>query len=82
MRLLRICEENRSGEDKVITSIEEMNLPTPEYEEYEDSIRVIIYAHKEYAKMAAEERLRATYQHCCLKYVNKDIFIWLKNPGE
>lgn len=72
MRLLRICEEKGSGVDKVITSIEEMNLPAPEYEEYEDSIRVIIYAHKEYAKMTEEERLRATYQHCCLKYVNKE----------
>lgn len=27
MRLLRICEEKGSGVDKVITSIEEMNLP-------------------------------------------------------
>lgn len=72
MRLLRICEEKGSGVDKVITSIEEMNLPAPEYEEYEDSIRVIIYAHKEYAKMTEEERVRATYQHCCLKYVNKE----------
>lgn len=69
MRLLRICEEKGSGVDKVITSIEEMNLPAPEYE---DSIRVIIYAHKEYAKMTEEERVRATYQHCCLKYVNKE----------
>lgn len=72
MRLLKICEEKGSGVDKVITSIEEMNLPAPEYEEYEDSIRVILYAHKEYAKMTEEERLRATYQHCCLKYVNKE----------
>ena len=73
MRLLGICEEKGSGVDKVITSIEEMNLPAPEYEEYEDSIRVIIYAHKDYAKMTEEERLRATYQHCCLKYVNKEL---------
>jgi len=72
MRLLKICEEKGSGVDKVITSIEEMNLPPPEYEEYEDSIRVILYSHKSYAKMTEEERLRATYQHCCLKYVNKE----------
>lgn len=73
MRLLRICEEKGSGVDKVITSIEEMNLPAPEFEEYEDSIRVIIFAHKDYSKMTEEERIRATYQHCCLKFVNKEI---------
>lgn len=39
---------------------------------YEDSIRVILYAHKDYAKMTETERIRATYQHCCLKYVNKE----------
>lgn len=72
MRLLRICEEKGSGVDKVITAIEEENLPAPEYEEYEDSIRVILYAHKEYSKMTEEERIRATYQHCSLKYVNKE----------
>lgn len=72
MRLLKICEEKGSGVDKVITSIEEMNLPAPEYEEYENSLRVIIYAHKNYNKMTEEEKLRATYQHCSLKYVNKE----------
>ena len=66
MRLLRICEEKGSGVDKVITAIEEENLPAPEYEEYEDSIRVILYAHKEYSKMTEEERIRATYQHLLL----------------
>ena len=72
MRLLKICEEEGSGVDKVVTSIEEMYLPAPEYEVYEDSIRVILYPYKEYAKLTEEERLRATYQHCCIKYVNRD----------
>lgn len=72
MRLLHICEEKGSGIDKVITSIEKENLPAPEYETYEDSIRVILYSYKEYSKMTEEERIRATYQHCCLKYVNKE----------
>ena len=40
-----------------------MNLPASEFEEYEDSIRVIIFAHKDYSKMTEEERIRATYQH-------------------
>lgn len=72
MRLLKICEEKGSGVDKVITAIEQENLPAPDYEEYEDSIRVILYAHKEYSKMTEEERIRATYQHCSLKCVNKE----------
>lgn len=50
-----------------------MNLPASEFEEYEDSIRVIIFAHKDYSKMTEEERIRATYQHWCLKFVNKEI---------
>lgn len=72
LRLLHICEEQGSGIDKVITSIEKENLPAPEYETYENSIRVILYSYKEYSKMTEEERIRATYQHCCLKYVNKE----------
>ena len=72
MRLLKLCEEKGSGVDKVVSSIEAMYLPAPEYEEYEDSLRVILYPYKEYAKLTEIERLRATYQHCSVKYVNKE----------
>ena len=77
MRLLKLCEEKGSGVDKVVSSMEAMYLPAPEYEEYEDSLRVILYPYKEYAKLTEIERLRATYQHCCVKYVNKEFLFFV-----
>lgn len=37
-----------------------------------DHTRVILYAHKEYAKMRKDDGYRACYLHACLKRVNRD----------
>ena len=34
--------------------------------------RQVLFAHKDYRDMEQEDRVRACYQHCCLKYVNRE----------
>lgn len=73
MRRIGICEERGSGFDKVVSQTEYYQLPAPEIEIYNDHTKVILYAHKEYAKMSKEDRYRACYLHACLKRVNRDV---------
>ncbi len=73
MRRIGVCEERGSGYDKVVFQTEFYQLPAPEIEIYNDHTKVILYAHKEYAKMSKDDRYRACYLHACLKRVNRDV---------
>ena len=73
MRRIGVCEERGSGYDKVVFQTEYYQLPAPEIEIYNDHTKVILYAHKEYAKMTKEDRYRACYLHACIKRVNRDV---------
>ena len=73
MRRIGICEERGSGYDKVVFQTELYQLPAPEIEIYNDHTKVILYSHKEYAKMSKDDRIRACYLHACLKRVNRDV---------
>lgn len=72
MRRINICEERGSGIDKVVDSIEVYQLPAPKFIAEEDYLRVILFAHKSLRDMDKEDKIRASYQHCCLKYVSSD----------
>ena len=72
MRRIGICEERGSGIVKVITETEVYQLPAPIFEQTKQHTRVVLFAHKEYKDIDAEDRIRACYQHCCLKYVNRE----------
>ena len=72
MRRIGVCEERGSGYDKVVFQTEFYQLPAPEIEIYNDHTRVILFAHKEYAKMSKNDRTRACYLHACLKRINRD----------
>lgn len=72
MRLLGICEERGSGIDKVIKEIEAYQLPAPIFETVQDNTRVILFAQKPFNRMEKNDRIRACYQHACLKYVSHD----------
>ncbi|MEW6534620.1 MAG: ATP-binding protein [Candidatus Auribacterota bacterium] len=69
MRRANICEERGSGIDKVIHHLELFQLPPLTIREDENSLRVIIYAHKALSEMDKGDKIMACYQHCCLKYV-------------
>lgn len=70
MRRLGICEEKGSG--KVITSCEVYQLPAPAFFIQERHTKVIMYAHKSFTAMDKKDKVRACYQHCCLKHVTNE----------
>ena len=69
MRRLGICEEKGSGVDKVVHAAEVFQLPAPDFRVSENRTSVVLFAHKEFEDMDKNDRVRATYQHYCLRYV-------------
>lgn len=69
MRRLGVCEEKGSGVDKVIQAAEVYQLPAPDFRVGEVRTSVVLFAHKDFEQMDKSDRIRATYQHCCLRYV-------------
>lgn len=72
MRRLRICEEKGSGIDKVIAHTEIFQLPAPEFIVQERHTKTVMYSYKELKEMDRKDRVRACYQHSCLKYVTNE----------
>jgi ATP-dependent DNA helicase RecG len=69
MRRLGICEEKGSGVDKVIQAAELFQLPAPDFRVGERRTSVVLFAHQALDDMDRNDRIRACYQHCCLRYV-------------
>ncbi len=69
MRRLKICEEKGSGIDKVVDSAEAFQLPAPDFLVDELRTTCVLYGHKPFYDMTREDRIRACYQHCVLRYV-------------
>ncbi len=64
-----ICEDRGSGIDRALSAIEVYNLPPLKFEELPNSFKVTIYSPKKYKDMSQDDRVRACYQHCVLKYL-------------
>jgi ATP-dependent DNA helicase RecG len=69
MRRLGMCEEKGQGIDKVIDAAEDSQLPAPDFRVGVRSTSAVLFAHKDFELMSRGERVRACYQHCCLRYV-------------
>ncbi len=69
MRRMGFCEEQGTGLDKVIMTIELHQLPPPKFQELDNAMRVILFAPYSFAKMTMNERVRACYQHATIKYI-------------
>lgn len=72
MRRIGICEERGSGWDKVTFEVEYHQLPAPLIEVTESHTRTVLFAPRSLTKMDKADRIRATYQHACLRYVNRE----------
>lgn len=70
MRRIGICEERGSGIDKALFAIEVYGLPPIEFTNTPNAFKVSLFKPKKFKQMTSEERMRACYQHCCLKYVS------------
>jgi predicted HTH transcriptional regulator len=69
MRRMGICEEKSSGIDRVVRAAEGYQLPAPDFRSGFRRTVVIIYGPKPIEEMDREDRIRACYQHCALKWV-------------
>lgn len=72
MRRFGICEERGSGIDKVVSQIEQYQLPAPIFEAVEEHTRVVLFAHRDLKEMDKQDRVWACYLHACLRYVERD----------
>ena len=70
MRRMRFCEEQGTGIDKVLFSIEFNQLPPPDFRSEGDAVRAVLFTPRRFAEMTQQERIRACYQHAGLKYVS------------
>lgn len=69
MRRFGICEERGSGIDKAMLAIELAQLPPPLFETPPGATRVTVFARKHFKQMSTADRIRAVYQHSCLRYI-------------
>jgi len=72
MRRMGICEEKSSGIDRVVQAAEMFQLPAPDFRGGHRRTTVTIYGPTPFDAMDREDRVRATYQHCALKWVMSD----------
>ncbi len=72
MRRMGFCEEKGSGLDKVIFNNELYQLPPINVISDENRTRVTIYSYKTLNELDKKEKIRACYQHSCLKWVSNE----------
>lgn len=72
MRRMGFCEEKGSGLDKVIFNIELYQLPAINVIVAENRTRITMYSYKTLNDLDKKEKIRACYQHACLKYVSNE----------
>jgi predicted HTH transcriptional regulator len=69
MRRMGICEEKSSGIDRVVQAAEAFQLPAPDFHTGFRRTTVTIYGPRQFEEMDRNDRVRACYQHCALKWV-------------
>ncbi|MDN6318223.1 MAG: putative DNA binding domain-containing protein [Marinobacter sp.] len=72
MRRMGMCEEQGSGLDKVIASVELFQLPPPLFREEGHAMQAVLYGPRTFAQMTPDERTRACYHHAVLKFLSGD----------
>ncbi|MCE7935404.1 MAG: transcriptional regulator [Chlorobi bacterium CHB2] len=69
MRRLGFCEEGGTGIDKVVQSIELLQLPAPNFTVSAGWTKIILFAHKPLSAMSVDEKNWACYLHASLEWV-------------
>lgn len=72
MRRMGFCEEKGSGLDKVIFYNELFQLPAINVIVAESRTKVTMYSYKTLNALDKKDKIRACYQHACLKYVSNE----------
>jgi ATP-dependent DNA helicase RecG len=66
MRRMGICEEQGSGLNRVVSAIEDLRLPPPDWRVDGDNSKFCLFAKR---TITPDERLRAAYQHSVLRWL-------------
>lgn len=69
MRRMNICEERGSGVDRALSAVEISQLPAPDFQSEPQFTRVTLFSYRDFKDMSRVDRIRACYQHCCLRWV-------------
>jgi predicted HTH transcriptional regulator len=72
MRRMHICEEKSSGIDRLVQAAEAYQLPAPAFRVGLKRTIVVIFGPKSFEDMDRDDRVRACYQHCSLKWVMQE----------
>ena len=71
MRQIGVCEEGGTGVDRALINIALYQLPAPSFEKYDNFTKITLYAYKDLKEMTLDDKVRACYQHCVLKHIEK-----------
>ncbi len=69
MRRMGVCEEKSSGIDRVVGAAEMYQLPAPDFRSGFRRLSVTIHGPRPFEAMDRNDRVRACYQHCALRWV-------------
>ncbi len=72
MRRLNMCEELGRGWDRMVISCEVQKLPAPRIQIYQESTKVSLFSHLEFANIPMEDKIWSTYLHTCIKFTEGD----------
>jgi ATP-dependent DNA helicase RecG len=70
MKTLDFCERRGSGVDRIVEECEKHFLPAPDFIRGDSSTQAILYAPRPLRDMSSRDKVRACYQHACLKFAN------------
>lgn len=70
MYQLGFCERRGSGVDRIVEECEKHFLPAPDFIKGDNFTQAILYAPRPLREMSARDKVRACYQHACLKTAN------------
>lgn len=72
MRGLGLCEERGGGLDKTMIEVERTHLPAPEFISSPSAMRVVLFAPRPFSKMTKQDKQRACFFHCVLRWMIHD----------
>ena len=70
MQSFNFCERQGSGIDRVVEECEKHQLPAPDFIRGDNYTQAILYAPRPLREMDRRDKIRACYQHACLKHAN------------
>lgn len=70
MYLMGFCERRGSGIDRIVEECEKYFLPAPDFIRGDNFTQAVLYGPRPLREMSSRDKVRACYQHACLKAAN------------